>query len=63
MSSSVYYTAGSGSWTGNDTAQTPTSAGYGTEPDWSDLDAGAIYSEWDTGDHYIWSGSAWNLMS
>ena len=31
--------------------------------DWSDLDTGSIFTEWDTGDHYIWSGSAWNEMS
>ena len=27
------------------------------------IESGSIFSEWDTGDHYIWSGSAWNLMS
>ena len=31
--------------------------------DWSDLDAGTIFEEYDTGDHFIWSGSAWNEMS
>ena len=27
------------------------------------LEAGSIYEEYDTGDHFIWSGSAWNEMS
>ena len=63
MSSCIWFNSVPVKWDGNDTNQCPTSTGYGTEPDWSDLDAGAIYSEWDTGDHYIWSGSAWNLMS
>lgn len=27
------------------------------------IESGSIFSEWDTGKHYIWSGSAWNEMS
>ena len=28
-----------------------------------DIEAGTIFEEYDTGNHYIWSGSAWNQMS
>ena len=31
--------------------------------DSKNLQSGSIFTEWDSGDHYIWSGSAWNEMS
>ena len=29
----------------------------------TNIEAGTIFEEYDTGDHFIWSGSAWNQMT
>ena len=48
--------------TGVSTADPNTTSG-GKFHSFSDIPIQSIFSEWDTGDHYIWSGSAWNEMS
>ena len=39
------------------------SVSYTTGSGTTNMEAGVIFEEYDTGDHYIWSGSAWNEMT
>ena len=52
--------ASSGSWSSYGATHIPNMTAKALS---LNIESGSIFEEYDTGDHFIWSGSAWNQMS